>query len=250
MRLKGRVALVTGASSGIGRAVANIFAAQGCDLVINGRNQQRLQTVSEEIKNMGRKVLILNGDVSDFDEVQQLGQKALSTYGKIDILVNNAGMSQKKTILELSEAEWDLIISVNLKSAFNWIKAVLPTMQSSGYGKIINISSVLAKAGIGRESKAAYAASKAGLLGLTRGLAKEVAPTIYVNAVCPGTINTPMSEKITKSKLLAKKVKASIPLRRFGFPQDVANVVLFLATEDSDYLTGEIIDVNGGSYID
>ncbi len=250
MRLKGRVALITGASSGIGRAIANIFAAQGCDLAINGRNQQRLQVVSEEIKNMGRKVLILNGDVSDFDKVQQLGQKALSTYGKIDILVNNAGMSQKKTILELSETEWDLIMSVNLKSAFNWIKAILPTMQSNGYGKIINISSVLAKAGIGRGSKAAYAASKAGLLGLTRGLAKEVAPTIYVNAVCPGTIDTPMSKKITKSKLLSKKVMASIPLQRFGLPQDVANVVLFLATEDSDYLTGEIIDVNGGSYID
>lgn len=249
MRLDGRIALITGASSGIGRAIAECFAEEGCDLAINGRNEMRLKEVSEQIKRKGRNVLVLKGDVAFFEEVQQMGEKTIKTFGRVDILVNNAGMGQGKTIMEMNEMDWDLTISVNLKSAFNWVKAVLPTMLSNGYGKIINISSVIAKTGAGRLSKAAYAASKAGLLGLTRGLAKEVSPTVYVNAICPGAVDTPMSESLIRSSI-AEELKSSIPLRRFALPNDIAKVALFLASNDSDYITGEIIDVNGGSYID
>ena len=249
MLLEGKIALITGASSGIGKAIAHCFAAEGCNLAINGRNEWRLREVSEQIKRNGRRSLILKGNVAVFDEVQRLGKKAIETYGRIDILVNNAGMSQPRTIMEISEMEWDLTISVNLKSAFNWCKAILPTMLSNGYGKIINISSVIAKCGAGIVSKATYATSKAGLLGLTRGLAKEAAPTVRVNAICPGAVDTPMAESITRGGK-AEEVKSSIPLGRFGVPGDVAKVALFLASDGSDYITGEIIDVNGGSFID
>ena len=250
MRLEGKTALVTGASSGIGAAIAQCFAVEGCNLAINGRNETRLREVSEQIKRKGRKSLILKGDVAVFDEVQCMGKKAIETYGRIDILVNNAGMRQAKTIMEISETEWDLTISVNLKSAFNWCKVILPTMLSNGYGKIINISSVIAKCGAGIAPIATYAASKAGLLGLTRGLAKEVAPAVRVNAICPGTIDTPMSESITRGEKAEEVIKSYIPLGRFGLPGDIAKVALLLASDDSDWITGEIIDVNGGSYID
>jgi 3-oxoacyl-[acyl-carrier protein] reductase len=182
MRLDGKIALITGASSGIGRAIAECFEEEGCDLAINGRNEMRLKEVSEQIKRKGRNVLFLKGDVAIFEKVQQMGEKTTKTLGRVDILVNNAGMGQEKTIMEMNEMDWDLTISVNLKSAFNWVKAVLPTMLSNGYGKIINISSVIAKTGAGRFFKAAYAASEAGLPGLTPGLAKEVGPKAYVNS--------------------------------------------------------------------
>jgi 3-oxoacyl-[acyl-carrier protein] reductase len=191
----------------------------------------------------------LLGDVSDFTGVQAQAASVIERWGHADVLVNNAGISQPKGILEITEAEWDLTIAVDLKGCFNWCKAIAPGMVKQGSGRIVNISSVGAHNAASKYavSKFAYCAAKAGVLGLTRGLAKELAPAVTVNAICPGAIET----DLTKAKWapMRESVIQGIPLDRIGTPEDIAEVVLFLATASPMFITGEVINVTGGAYI-
>ena len=244
-----RTVLITGAAGGIGRATARLFAQHGWEIALVDIHSAALSEARAEIQTYGR-TLAKVCDVSDFRQVQATAAEILREAEKIDVLVNNAGVSQPKPVAELEESEWDRTLAVNLKSAFNWSKALLPAMLSRQSGKIINISSMSAKrgGGPGTVSKACYAASKAGLLGFTRGLAREVAPHVQVNAICPGLIATPMTGGLLAGA--PDELLSLIPLQRVGTPEDVANLIFFLASPGADYLTGEIIDVNGGMYID
>lgn len=247
--LDGKVVVVTGAARGIGRAIAEEMARQGADLVVVDLDP--MTEVVDAIEAMGRKCLAFQADVASVAQARDIAQEVVAQLGGLHILVNNAGVSQPKPLVELSEAEWDRTVEVNLKGCFNWCKAAVPQMLRQGWGRIIIVSSMSAKhgGGLGTVSKSCYAATKAGLLGLTRGLAKELAPTITVNAICPGVIETAMTVAITGGPESTQLLQ-DVPLRRFGRPEDVAHVAVFLASAWADYLTGEIIDVNGGLYID
>jgi 3-oxoacyl-[acyl-carrier protein] reductase len=249
-----RIAVVTGASRGIGRACALQLAHAGADVaVISFGDADDLEGVSREIIDLGRRSLAIDIDVSDYRGAHQSVERIGQELGPVSILVNNAGMSQPLRILELTEADWDRTMTVNLKSVFNWTQAVLPSMFDTGWGRIINISSISAKSGGGGPpksvSRSAYAASKAGILGFTRSLALEVAPDVTVNAVCPGPIQTKLTESIMSGAAGEARAR-EIPLKRLGQPDDVASVVSFLASDAASFITGEVIDVAGGSYID
>lgn len=249
--LQNRVAVVTGGARGIGRAIAEELARHGADVAVvdMGDATATVKAVGE----LRRKALAFKADVTSFGDAQTITAEVIDRLGAIDILVNNAGVSQPKSILDLTEAEWDRTVAVNLKSSFNWCKAVAPGMLQQGRGRIVVVSSMSAKhgggSGSGAVSKACYAATKAGLLGLTRGLAKELAPAVTVNAICPGIIDTVMSASLVSGRS-ASSLSESIPLRRFGRPEDIAHAALFLVSPWADYVTGEVIDVNGGIYID
>lgn len=247
--LDGKVVVVTGAGRGIGRAIAEEMAGQGADVV--AVDYDLPTSAVETIEAMGRKCLAFQADVASLARASGITDEIIAQLGGLHVLVSNAGISQPKPLVELSEAEWDRTFDVNLKGCFNWCKAAVPHMLRQGWGRIVIVSSVSAKHGgvLGTVSKACYAATKAGLLGLTRGLAKELAPTITVNAICPGIIETAMTAPITGSPE-ANRILEGIPLGRFGRPDDVAHVAVFLVSPWADYLTGEIIDVNGGLYID
>ena len=198
---------------------------------------------------LGVEAIGVQGDVSDYAWVQQAAAGVQAHFGRVDVLVNNAGISQPKGLLEISEAEWDLTIDTNLKSQFAWCKAVAPAMLRQGGGRIINISSVSANTGAGFSavSRFAYCASKAGVLGLTRGLAKELAPTVTVNAICPGAIDTDLTQQMLAANMDA--VVRSIPLGRVGTAADIGEVAAFLATVAPNFMTGEVIDVDGGQWV-
>ncbi len=243
------VAIVTGAARGIGFSTATELARKGFRVALADLDEAALNVAGQRIGELDAGWMLLAGDTSDFEGVQRHAQRVLERFGRIDVLVNNAGMSQPKRLLDITEEEWDRTIDVNLKSCFNWCKAVAPAMLARGAGRIVNVSSVSAHTGgaASAVSKFAYCASKAGVLGLTRGLAKELAPHITVNAVCPGSIETGMTLALIASKREA--IVQSIPLGRVGTPEDVAVVIVFLATVEPNYLTGEIIDVDGGQWM-
>jgi 3-oxoacyl-[acyl-carrier protein] reductase len=249
--LERQVAIVTGGARGIGRAIAEELARHGADIAVVDAGDAA--TTVEAVGALGRTALAFKADVASFPDAQAITAEVIGRLGAVGILVNNAGVSQPKSILELTEAEWDRTVAVNLKSSFNWCKAVAQPMLQRGRGRIVVVSSMSAKhgggTGAGAVSKACYAATKAGLLGLTRGLAKELAPAVTVNAICPGVIETAMAAALLSGPA-ASKLRESIPLRRFGRPEDVAHAVLFLASPWADYMTGEVMDVNGGIYID
>jgi 3-oxoacyl-[acyl-carrier protein] reductase len=248
--LQDQVAVVTGGARGIGRAIAEELARHGADVAVVDVGDAT-PTV-ESVRALGRKALAFKADVASFGDAQAITADVVHRLGSVDILVNNAGVPQPKSILELTEAEWDRTVAVNLKSSFNWCKAVADSMLQRGRGRIVVVSSVAAKrggAGAGAVSRACYAATKAGLLGLTRGLANELAPAITVNAICPGLIDTAMSATVVAGPD-ALRLRESIPLKRFGRPEDIAYAVLFLVSPWADYVTGEVMDVNGGIYID
>ena len=243
------VAVVTGAASGIGLACVQRLVARGFQVGLADLPGSSLDAAILSIEQQGHQVLALPGDVSDFSHVHMLRDRVLESFGRIDVLVNNAGISQPKNLLDISEQEWDRTLAVNLKGFFNWCKAVAPTMIAQQHGRIINMSSVSANTGgsASAVSKFAYCASKAGVLGLTRGLAKELAPYITVNALCPGSIRTSLTETLIQANL--HTIEKGIPLGRVGTPDDVAVVVEFLATVTPCYLTGEVIDVDGGQWV-
>lgn len=243
------VAIVTGGARGIGFACVGELANKGYRVAIADLAGGQLDEAVQRIASRGAEVIALPGDVSDFALAQSHAATVFERWGRVDVLVNNAGMSQPKTLLEISEAEWDRTVAVNLKSCFNWCKAAVPQMLWGGGGRIVNVSSVSANTGgaASAVSKFAYCASKAGILGMTRGLAKELAPKITVNAVCPGSIETHMTAAIIAER--RDLIENSIPMARLGTPQDVAVVVAFLATVEPNYLTGEIIDVDGGQWV-
>lgn len=242
--LKGKCAVVTGAGRGIGRAVALKLAELGADVVINFRSSEtEAEELAKEIEKLGSKVLMVKADVSLYEDAELLIKKTLEVFGKIDILVNNAGITKDGLLLRMKESDFDKVIEVNLKGTFNCTKHVSGVMLKQKFGRIINISSVIGL--IGNAGQANYAASKAGIIGFTKSVAKELGSRgITVNAVAPGFIATDMTE------VLSDKVKAtlmdSIPLKRLGTSEDVANVVAFLASDLSSYITGQVVNVDGG----
>lgn len=242
--LKGKTAIVTGASRGIGKAIALGLAELGANIVINYRSSSiSIDKLIEEIEAKGSKAIAVQGDVSVFLEAENIIKKAVETFGSLDILVNNAGITKDGLILRMKEEDFDKVIEVNLKGAFNCIRHSTPIMMKQKSGKIINISSVVGVSG--NAGQINYSAAKAGIIGMTKSAARELAARgINVNAVAPGFIQTSMTDS------LSDKVKEStlnnIPLKKFGTAQDIANLVAFLASPSSDYITGQVINVDGG----
>ncbi len=244
-----KVAVVTGAARGIGLACVRRLLKSGFAVAMADLGSPTLDQSVSLLRTEGYEVMPLAGDVGDFGLVQQQAASVLERYGRIDVMVNNAGVSQAKGLLDISEDEWDRILTVNLKGVFNWCKAVAPAMLGQGGGRIINMSSISAVTGGSAEavSKFSYCAAKAGVLGLTRGLAKELAPTIMVNAICPGAIRTDLTEQLMLARY--EQIRQTIPLKRIGTPDDIAVVVEFLATMDPCFITGEVLDVDGGQWV-
>ncbi|ABR33255.1 3-oxoacyl-[acyl-carrier-protein] reductase [Clostridium beijerinckii] len=242
--LKGKCAIVTGASRGIGKAIALKLASLGANIVLNYRsNEKEALEVENEIKGMGVETLCVKGDISKSEEVDNLINSAKEKFGTIDIMVNNAGITKDALIIRMKEEDFDNVIDVNLKGVFNCLKAITPIMMKQKHGKIINLSSVV---GItGNAGQVNYSASKAGVIGMTKSLAREVGSRgINVNAVAPGYIETDMTEALADK--YKEEMKKTIPLKRLGKASDVANVVAFLASESADYVTGQVIQVDGG----
>lgn len=242
-RLKGKVAIVTGASGGVGRAIAAALAGEGAKVVVCSRNLDSNTKTAERINAKGGSAYAYRVDVTDADSVSALVKSVVEKLGRIDILVNNAGITADNLLLRLKEADWDSVIDTNLKGTFNCTKAVARTMIKQRSGKIINMTSVVAM--VGNAGQANYCASKAGIIGLTKSVARELASrNITVNCVAPGLIRTAMTDALSeKAREQAFKL---IPLGRMGEPEDVAEVVKFLASPASDYITGEVIRTDGG----
>jgi len=247
MKLKGRAALVTGGSRGIGKAIALALASEGVDVAINYLEQNEgAGKVVDEIRRMGRCALAFQVDVRDFDKVNDMVEQTIEEFGKIDILVNNAGIVRDKTLRKMKKEEWDVVIDTDLSGVFNCIRAVINHMEEHKNGKIINISSVIGETG--NFGQANYAAAKTGVIGLTKSVAKEVARKgITVNAVAPGFTETGMLEAIPEG--IKEQILKQIPMGRFAMPEDIAKVVVFLASDDASYITGQVINVNGGYYM-
>ncbi|MCD6386385.1 3-oxoacyl-[acyl-carrier-protein] reductase [Candidatus Sumerlaeota bacterium] len=242
--LNNKVSLVTGGAQGIGKAIATVFARNRCNVILCDIDEGKVKSVAEELENNFKvKCLGMVADVSDFTQCQKMVEKAIETFERIDILVNNAGITRDQLLLKMSDEEWDTVMAVNLKGAFNCCRAVVRHMIRQRSGRIINISSVVGISG--NPGQVNYSASKAGLIGLSKTLAKELASRdITVNAVAPGFIQTRMTDSLSDS--VKKNIVAQIPLQRFGQPEDVANLVLFLASDLASYITGEVIKVDGG----
>lgn len=241
--LEGKVALITGAARGIGRAIAEKFAAEGSDLVLCDLKEEWLADTAKAVADKGRKAACLAVDVSQAVEVQTAVDTALKTLGKIDVLVNNAGITRDGFLVRMSEADWDAVLAVNLKGAFLFTKAVAKHMMKQRSGVVVNLASIIGM--IGNAGQCNYAASKAGVIAFTKSAARELAlRNIRVNAVAPGYIQTKMTETLPED--IQKKMLEAIPLARFGVPDDVANVVLFLASNASAYMTGQVLGVSGG----
>ncbi|AWK51220.1 beta-ketoacyl-ACP reductase [Clostridium beijerinckii] len=242
--LKGKCAIITGASRGLGKAIALKLASLGVNIVLNYRSSEKEAIdVENEIKEMGVEVLSVKADISKLQEVENLVAVAKERFGNIDIMVNNAGITKDTLILRMKEEDFDSVIDVNLKGVFNCLKSITPIMVKQKHGKIISISSVVGISG--NAGQVNYAASKAGIIGMTKSLAKEVGSRgITVNAVAPGFIETDMTDAL--SDKVKEEAKKNIPLKRLGSAEDVANVVAFLASESSDYVTGQVIQVDGG----
>lgn len=241
--LAGRVALVTGASQGIGRACALALAESGAHVALAARNEEKLAAVVKEIEAKAGAAAAFRMDVGDEASVKAAVKSALERFGKIDILINNAGITKDTLLLRMKRADWDSVIQTNLNGAFYCTQAVLGSMLKQRWGRIINITSVFGQ--IGQAGQANYAASKAGLIGFTMAMAREVASrTITVNAVSPGYIQTAMTEGLSED--LKSKVNEMIPLGRAGTDAEVAYAVRFLASEEASYITGHVLKVNGG----
>lgn len=243
------VALVTGGARGIGRACAKALAGAGFDIALVDLLGPELDRTAGEIRNVGRAVTTFQADVSSFADAQTIVQKIVAEFGRIDVLVNNAGHSMPKGILEIIEDEFDRTIAVNLKSCFNYIRAVAPVMQAQGGGRIVSMSSLNAYSGgvTAAVSRFAYAAAKAGIVGMTKALAKELGPLILVNAICPGVIETELGNTLTRERG-AELAQAGIALQRMGKPEDVAQLVLFLANSKPCFITGQALIVDGFQY--
>jgi 3-oxoacyl-[acyl-carrier protein] reductase len=242
-RLVGKVALVTGASRGIGRAIALRLAQDGADVVVAATTIENADVVAKEIEAIGRNTLPIGLNVAVCDEVEKMVRSALDVFSKVDILVNNAGITKDNLLLRMSEEQWEQVIQVNLTGTFNCIRALTKSMMKQRAGKIINISSIVGV--IGNAGQANYCASKAGIIGLTKSVARELASrNIQVNAIAPGYIETDMTGELSED--VQEKLKTTIPLGRIGRPEEIAAAAAFLASDQSDYITGQVIQVDGG----
>ncbi|MCD6321575.1 MAG: 3-oxoacyl-[acyl-carrier-protein] reductase [Clostridiales bacterium] len=242
-QLKGSVALVTGGARGIGRATVLELASRSADVVVSDINLEGAEKTAKEAEAFGVKAMAVAGDVSNSEDVAEMVAKATEKFGKIDILVNNAGITKDNLLMRLTEQDWDLVLKVNLKGAYLCTKAVLRAMMKNRKGKIINVASVVGVMGNAGQSN--YAASKAGLIGFTKSVAKEVGSrNIQANCIAPGYIETEMTDHLAED--VKEAFLNSIPLKRGGKPEDVAKVVAFLASSDSDYITGQVINIDGG----
>ncbi len=247
MILNGRKALVTGASRGIGRAIAIALAEAGADVAINYRSgEEKAEEVARYIDDLGVDVWVYPADVSDMEQARQMREQISKYFGRVDILVNNAGINIDKFFTKMDEESWNKVISVNLNGVFNCTSVFIDDLIESGHGRIINITSIVGQ--MGNIGQVNYAASKAGVIGMTKALAKELARNnVTVNAIAPGFIETDMVAGIPEK--VKEKIIAQIPLRRFGKPEEVARAVLYLASDHADYITGHVLNVNGGMYI-
>ena len=239
-----KVAFITGGTRGIGKQIALTFAKEGYDIAINYRTENDdLKNAKKEIEENGVKCLAVQGDVSKFEDAERFVKEIIEEYGKIDVLVNNAGITKDTLLMRMKKEDFESVINVNLVGTFNVTKNVIPYMMKARSGRIINISSVVGVSGNSGQTN--YSASKAGIIGFTKSLAKEVASrNILVNAVAPGFIETNMTDVLKDD--IKENIAKQIPLNRMGSAQDVANVVKFLASEDSSYVTGQVINVDGG----
>ena len=248
MSLEGKVSIVTGGAQGLGRAIAIGLAKRGSDVAICDLRFELAQQVEIEIRSFGRRAISLKVDVSKSVEVNQMVEEVIKEFGRIDILVNNAGICQVVSIENMTEEDWDKVMAVNLKSVFLCSKAVMGIMKKQRWGRIVNLGSIAGKVG-GIMTGANYSVSKAGVMCFTKALARELAPfRITVNAVAPGVIETQMIQNITGGDSSA--YLKTIPLGHIGSPEDVANAVAFLTSDEASYITGEILDVNGGMLMD
>ncbi len=247
MRLSGKTAIVTGARRGMGRAIALALAREGANVVVSDINQEDCQKVVDEIEGLGRKGLALKCDVSSSDDVENMVKKTVAEFGRVDILVNNAGIIAYKPFLELTDEDWDKTLNVNLKGQFLCARSAGRDMVKNKWGRIINIASISSGGcGIAFPLIAHYTASKGGVIALTEALALELTPQgINVNAICPGAIDTDMAKGAKESGQLAQ-VLARIPKGRLGQPEEIANLAVFLASEESDYISGAAIVIDGG----
>ena len=240
----GNVAFITGATRGIGRQIAITLAKNGFDIALNYRSQnEELENIKKEIENENVKCLAVQGDISSFESAEEMVNKIIEEFGKIDVLVNNAGITKDMLLMRMKKEDFESVIDVNLVGTFNITKNVIPFMMKQRSGRIINISSVVGISGNAGQTN--YSASKAGIIGFTKSLAKEVGSrNILVNAVAPGFIETQMTDVLKDE--VKEEIAKQIPLKRMGTTQDVANVVKFLASEESSYITGQLLNIDGG----
>lgn len=246
MSLSGKVALVTGASRGIGRAVALKLAGEGADLVVTATSLERAQKTADEITRMGRKALAIEVNVAVAAEVETLFAKVIESFGKLDILVNNAGITRDGLLMRMKDDDWNMVLDVNLTGTFTCTREAVKIMAKAKSGSIINISSVVGE--IGNAGQVNYCASKAGVIGLTKAVAKEYAKrNISVNAITPGFIETDMTDVL--SPAVKEDLLKQIPVGRFGKPEDIANAVYFLVSDMGNYITGHVLAVNGGMHM-
>ena len=241
--LEGKKALITGASGGIGKEIAKVLIEHNAEVCISGRNHEELNALK---KSLGKKCHVVTCDLSKKDEIIELIKKADEFMGYIDILVNNAGITKDNIFLRMSENEWEDVLNVNLNSTFNILKLITKGMVKRKYGRIINISSIVGVTGAAGQVN--YSASKAGLIGLTKSLSQEIATrNITVNCIAPGFIETPMTEKLDVKRKDA--IISSIPMNRIGTPKDLSSAIIFLASQESSYITGQTLHINGGLYM-
>lgn len=243
MQLQDKVSLITGGARGIGKEIALSFAREGAHIAICDVNAEDMEKTRAEIEALGRQALGFNVDVTNLEQVEEMINKILDKFQKVDILVNNAGITRDSLLVRMKESDWDLVLDVNLKGTFNCTKAVSKVMMKQRSGRIVSVASIIGI--MGNVGQANYAASKAGIIGLTKSAAKELASRgVTVNAIAPGFIQTEMTAKLPEDvkELMLKQ----IPLGKFGSPSDVAKVALFLASDQAEYITGQVIQVDGG----
>ena len=246
MQLEGKRVLITGAAQGIGKSIALLMAREGADLAISDINLELAINTAKEVESLGRKAVAIEGNVADSKSADEMVSKVVQDLGGIDVLVNNAGITRDTLLMRMKDEDWDAVINVNLKGTFNCTRSAVKCMSKQRSGKIINIASIVGL--MGNVGQANYAASKAGVIGLTKTAAREYAARgININAVAPGFIATAMTDAIPEKA--KDELTAQIPMGKLGSSDDVANAVLFLASEASSYITGQVISVNGGMYM-